>query len=223
MADAYVLAHTAQCKLKLAATRKDRDLRCLLGHALTLDSLTLRIIDIENRKASNPVVDATPAELDMAGRGVKFQDNKARSVSNISPPGRRDSRKLSPPPGLVENIDSSSGEDEYEDNYDDEGDVDGGALTRFPSASAEPPRMIEDLSDNEDEGDELGSPPTLPADFDVTAITSQEPDEEMRTLYNSLQQCCCHGVKVPMAGSVWNIPSKTGGGLRDLALVRDEV
>jgi hypothetical protein len=49
----YTLAHTVQCKLKLAANRPDRNLRFVLGHAFTLDNLMLRIVEIENQSAKS--------------------------------------------------------------------------------------------------------------------------------------------------------------------------
>jgi hypothetical protein len=52
----YTLAHTAQCKLKLAANRPDRNLRFVLGHAFTLDNLMLRIVEIENNGAKSAFV-----------------------------------------------------------------------------------------------------------------------------------------------------------------------
>ncbi|RMZ83119.1 hypothetical protein DV738_g1261, partial [Chaetothyriales sp. CBS 135597] len=50
--DTYRIAHTARCKLQLAANRPDRDLRFILGHAFTLDNLLLRIVEIENSRQS---------------------------------------------------------------------------------------------------------------------------------------------------------------------------
>ena len=55
----YTLAHTAQCKLKLAANRPDRNLRFVLGHAFTLDNLMLRIVEIENRSAKSMFEEVT--------------------------------------------------------------------------------------------------------------------------------------------------------------------
>lgn len=103
----YTLAHTAQCKLKLAANRPDRNLRFVLGHAFTLDNLMLRIVEIENQSSKDafegndkgmdthydctaakpvqpePVFDCTkPAEPAPArGRRISFQDNNARPSS----------------------------------------------------------------------------------------------------------------------------------------------
>ncbi|KAJ9609156.1 hypothetical protein H2200_006928 [Cladophialophora chaetospira] len=103
----YTLAHTVQCKLKLAANRPDRNLRFVLGHAFTLDNLMLRIVEIENKSAksqfeeaqapssahaanehydcsaANPVA-AEPepaAHNDGRGRRISFQDNNARPSS----------------------------------------------------------------------------------------------------------------------------------------------
>ncbi|EXJ85566.1 hypothetical protein A1O1_05930 [Capronia coronata CBS 617.96] len=58
---AYTLAHTAQCKLKLAANRPDRNLRFVLGHAFTLDNLMLRIVEIENHSAGSAFQEANKA------------------------------------------------------------------------------------------------------------------------------------------------------------------
>ncbi|KAJ4511730.1 hypothetical protein HRR83_004231 [Exophiala dermatitidis] len=66
----YTLAHTAQCKLKLAANRPDRNLRFVLGHAFTLDNLMLRIVEIENQSAKSA-----------------FREGN-KSPSSSSPPGR---------------------------------------------------------------------------------------------------------------------------------------
>ncbi|KIX06184.1 uncharacterized protein Z518_04158 [Rhinocladiella mackenziei CBS 650.93] len=60
----YTLAHTAQCKLKLAANRPDRNLRFVLGHAFTLDNLMLRIVEIENQSAKSVFHEATPTPGD---------------------------------------------------------------------------------------------------------------------------------------------------------------
>lgn len=60
----YTLAHTAQCKLKLAANRPDRNLRFVLGHAFTLDNLMLRIVEIENQNAKSMFREGTKAPSD---------------------------------------------------------------------------------------------------------------------------------------------------------------
>ncbi|KAK6382194.1 hypothetical protein LTS17_004081 [Exophiala oligosperma] len=368
----YTLAHTAQCKLKLAAKRTDRDLRFVLGHAFTLDNLMLRIVEIENREAksaftegggkrsSKDVSDAEgehfdcslaqpqtaptskehhddddgdfdctkappPSESNKAqqnvsgeavggGRRVSFQDNNARpskngygSAGSRSPKKRRSpSPQLVLPAGLSD--DSSDDEiagtssDDYEepelmaydceaaptvpedkkalkkanllrsrsgrtgkyardDTYvdeedaeleladdeldtntdvdtdklgddvdglgldDDDGDGDGMGLTRFESASARPPRMVEDVEGDEYDVDDDGtgpeSPPQLPVDVDVREIIGGEKDEELTDLYEKVRRCYCHGNRDVVGGKpegIWDVPVEKTGGKR-LAVV----
>ncbi|KIY01405.1 uncharacterized protein Z520_02957 [Fonsecaea multimorphosa CBS 102226] len=105
----YTLAHTAQCKLKIAANRPDRNLRFVLGHAFTLDNLMVRIVEIENQNAKSVFQEGKPAapsdlghehehehydctaapppqpttapEPESRGRRVSFHDNNARPSS----------------------------------------------------------------------------------------------------------------------------------------------
>lgn len=107
----YTLAHTAQCKLKLAANRPDRNLRFVLGHAFTLDNLMLRIVEIENHSAKSAFEEgnespgghgdeqynctaiepagkavhhgSSPAKPGPSARGrrISFQDNRGRPSS----------------------------------------------------------------------------------------------------------------------------------------------
>ncbi|KAG9772815.1 hypothetical protein KCU88_g6047, partial [Aureobasidium melanogenum] len=68
----YTLAHTAQCKLKLAANRPDRNLRFVLGHAFTLDNLMLRIVEIENQSAKSAFREGnkSPSSSSTPGKNV---------------------------------------------------------------------------------------------------------------------------------------------------------
>ena len=56
----YKVAHSAQCKLNLAANRPDRNLRFVLGHAFTLDKVLLRIVEIENQSAKDEFDNSKP-------------------------------------------------------------------------------------------------------------------------------------------------------------------
>jgi len=330
----YTLAHTAQCKLKLAANRPDRNLRFVLGHAFTLDNLMLRIVEIENSNAKSAFTEgkrsrsasgdergqydctkpvenfdctAAPPESEQVSehydctsaapvsaqpdatskaRRISFQDNNARpsktSASTMdpgSPQGRRSPPPVKKPLTSDDDSDEGTSSDDYDepelaaydcsaapqvpeekkmakkarptyDAYEDEEDagleladdeldtdadadadaevmgleedMDGLGLTRFQSASAKPPRMVEDLSDDEDE-DEEGpeSPPQLPADVDVRQIIGGEKDEELTDLYESVRRCMCHGQRDTVGGrpeGVWDVPEEKAGGRR-LALV----
>jgi len=282
----YTLAHTAQCKLKLAADRPDRNLRFVLGHAFILDNLMLRICEIENETVkpsfedkSKDVDDAADAHFDCtaaavpapatpaapepsvpAGRRVSFGDNDARPSNSgehgagISSP----KRARSPPPTAVpsafdysEEQESDTSSDDYDEDmgmYDysaahpsksvhldgeaDSEQVEGGeeeeeeeeelSLTRFESASAQPPRMI---PDEDDEGEDTGpvSPPTLPADLDIKTVVSGEQDDELTDLYESVRKCVCHGERhsADKARSVWGVSAEKTGGHR-IAVVEVE-
>lgn len=112
------------------------------------------------------------------------------------------------------------------DDEDEDEDDDGMGLTRFESASARPPRMIEDVEGDEhdyDDDDDIGpdSPPQLPADVDVREIIGGERDDELTDLYEKVRRCACHGNRDNVGGKpdgIWDVPvEKTGG--RRLAVV----
>lgn len=114
---------------------------------------------------------------------------------------------------------------------DDEGDDPLGddmgslSLTRFASASAQPPRMIRSNSSSSEEDDDNGpvSPPQLPADLDVRELMEGEKDEVLQGLFDDVRRCACHGqtddqeVAAKPQG-IWDIPTEKTGGKR-LAVV----
>ncbi|ETI28315.1 hypothetical protein G647_00764 [Cladophialophora carrionii CBS 160.54] len=121
----------------------------------------------------------------------------------------------------------SDEEDAALDLADDELDDDLGglSLTRFQSASAQPPRMVrsDSSSSEEDLGDEPVTPPQLPADVDVRDIIGGEKDDELEGLYESVRRCGCHGHRGDpdlgrKAHGVWDIPVEKAGG-KHLAVV----
>ena len=85
--ETYSLAHTARCKLQMAADTPDRDLRFILGHAFTLDKLRLRIAEIEmdNNEEDEPISSSR------GRRRVSFRNNAAR-------PNNLERRRSPPPP-----------------------------------------------------------------------------------------------------------------------------
>lgn len=198
--ETYTLAHTARCKLQMAADRPDRNLRFILGHAFTLDKLRLRIAEIEmdmsdeedlKDELNEPL--AAPRE-----RRVSFGNN-ARPAKPID--GRR-----SPPPADPYG-DSSSESDDDDIEEDDEEDEEL-SLQRFESGSARQPRMIDD--EGSDEEEELKSPPPMPSEDELRMITGSEDDEELAEAYSHVADCPCHGHKGPQASHVWEIPQKAG-------------
>lgn len=99
------------------------------------------------------------------------------------------------------------------------------SLTRFASASAQPPRMIRSNSSSSEEDDDNGpvSPPQLPADVDVRELMEGDKDTLLEGLYDDVRRCACHGlandqeVAAKPAG-IWDIPVEKSGGKR-LAVV----
>jgi hypothetical protein len=195
------IAHTAECKLHLAVNRPDRDLRFLLGHALTLDSVSLRLVEIENEVAT--------VQQPSHATGVKFQ------AAHNSPA----KRKTSPPPRRFAEMHASDEEeeDEDEDEYissDDEQDE--LSLVRFPSGSAkpppqEPPELVP--SEEEDTSDEEGPPsPELPSEDVLRNLMKGDGDESLMSAYAGVKKCPCHGLHedAPKLQRMWEIPVKEG-------------
>jgi hypothetical protein len=201
--ETYTLAHTARCKLQLAADRPDRNLRFILGHAFTLDKLRLRIAEIEmdmedeedqNGELSEPL--SAPRE-----RRVSFGNNTR--------PAKPIDRRRSPPPDQFADLpDTDSESDEGDVEVDDEEDDDL-SLQRFESGSARQPQMIDD-DDGSDEEEELKSPPPMPSEDELRMITGGEDDDELAEAYEHVADCPCHGQKGPPASHVWEIPQKPG-------------
>ena len=173
-AQTYVVAHTAQCKLKLAADRPDRNLRFLLGHAFTFDKVMYRIAEIEGM---GHVADDEPLpkkdEAAAAGgkeRRVSFHDNSAKPTGDLMSVGTgatgiTTGRRSPPPPKATANSDDGDKTDS-DDDYDD-GEEDGFGLTRFQSASAQQPKDLASLS--------LADKAEKPKN-DTTSITTAEKE-----------------------------------------------
>jgi hypothetical protein len=201
--ETYSLAHTARCKLQLAADTPDRNLRFILGHAFTLDKLRLRIAEIE--------MDSSEEEEDVRDEP---RDRRVRFRKSAAGP-RTTEHKRSPPPDQFADLDGTdshsdeSGEG-IEEGSDDEGDDDL-SLRRFQSGAArEPqPQMIDDDSSSSEE-EELESPPPMPSEDELRMITGGEDDGELADMYQHVAECPCHGQKGPHASSLWKIPQKPG-------------
>ena len=203
------IAHTARCKLQLAADRPDRSFRFILGHALTLDKVMLRIAEIES--TGNDEWSQSPEKDDgqVGNQHIRFtgfakeRDVGSRKTQRRSPPA-----PPAPQPGL--NVDDGNDEDIEQDDEDDE--EDGGALQRFPSASGVPPRKI---ALDEDEG--IGDMDSKEDDeFEwseerLKELTGDHGNPELVDAYNHIARCPCHGQKAPAADKVWEIPPRMNG------------
>jgi hypothetical protein len=194
--ETYTLAHTARCKLQLAADRPDRNLRFILGHAFTLDKLRLRIAEIEMDKEESDE-DLNEALVAPRERRVSFGNN-VRPTKGIE-------RKRSPPPDQFAEL-----SDEEDDVEEDDEEDEGLGLQRFESGSARQPQMIDDEGSGSDEEEEIKTPPPMPSEDELRMITGGEDDEELVEAYTHVNGCPCHGAKGPNAERVWEIPQKPG-------------
>lgn len=210
----YTLAHTAQCKLRMAAEKPDRNLRFLVGHAMHLDSLNLRILEIE-RGIEQPD-HASDVRFKGAGNAVAAGGNHLPSKSPAV--GRR--TRSPPPPTVDEDDDSDDGDDGLSDdgNEDEEAEL---ALQRFPSAAAQPhPPPLDpsdDSSSSSDEDDELALPARQSPDPAVLRLITQgKGDEVLANLYKSVKSCPCQAEhkEAPVFQNIWELPQEGDGKVR---------
>jgi len=243
--ETYKIAHTARCKLQLAADRPDRDLRFILGHAFTLDKLRLRIAEIEvsgsSDSDSEPEDDGRqhavcsgavpgPGSVPEQGmqRRVSFQTGKAGVKSEKD-------RKRSPPPPqppmLEEDTESDSDSDQDDiENDDGEGEEEDLGLVRFGSAAAQPtrPRIVGDDEDDvaPDERDVLEgqevevTDPKRYSEEELKKLCEGKGSEELKDAYFGVAGCPCHGEKGPRVENFWELPKQEGGVGPRLAVVQ---
>jgi hypothetical protein len=202
VAETIKIAHTARCKLQMAADRPDRNLRFILGHAFTLDNLRLRIAEIEEEEDSIP--EPTPAQQ----RRVSFS-GKPKPI-NVGFEGR----KSPPPPPLEDDLD-----DEEDDIEEDEEEDDGLSLQRFGSAAAQPPRIAGEEDGSSDDDEEVVEPSIFTED-QLKTITSQKESQELKDAYTHVSGCPCHGEKGPAAENFWEVPQAEGKGGPRIAIVQ---
>jgi hypothetical protein len=209
--EALSLAHTAQCKLHLAVDRPDRNLRFIVGHALTVDALNLRLVQVAEEE---PIVKPRHSG------SVKFRVPGGDGLKSSPLAGRQ----TSPPPQSGVNVaDEAESEVEAKAYSDEErlGETEDDelSLTRFPSAAAQPPRRpvqerkpikADQPSDNSSDDEELESfleliqrnlnPESL------KQITAADTDKSLAHLYHSVQNCTCHKTDAPKLENFWDVP-----------------
>lgn len=213
--DTFRIAHSARCKLNMAANAPDRNFRFILGHALTLDKMMLRIAEIEMDSSDEGdeegVANDEPhgPSTSTSGRRVSFSStSRARHDAASAAKGHDRMQRRSPPPAHLPH----PGEDEEgcgDDDaiVDDEDDHDGAlSLQRFPSATAKPPGMVADG------GYEDANEPVTPTDEDLRGVMEGECNEELTKAYQHIAGCPCHGQQAPIASQVWEMPQKEGHG-----------
>jgi len=206
------LAHTAKCKLRIAADQPDRNLRFLLGHALTLDSINMRLIQIEedNRVVKKPSHSSS----------VKF-----KAAGNSVGRSPLSGRQKTPPPVNIDHGDVEDAEPSSESDHEEL------CLQRFPSAAAQPRRPSPEIpvdvhgevssSDDEELDSFLSMIETHLTHESLEKITKNETDQTLADLYHSIQKCPCHKSDAPDIKNFWEVPLDQGlGGMKGFDNIR---
>ena len=222
------IAHSARCKLKMAAGHPDRNFRLILGHALTLDKLLLRVAEIESDGSSDGDEEGVADEEPSGPRRVSFSSSSrarhdaVKATTAAGGEGHHSKgglgRRSSPPPSAQHfEHDDDAVEDDDEDIEDDDDDAGALSLQRFPSASAQPPRMIPDndgIDDDEDELNDPVSPPSYtPSEDELKKITEGATNPALANQYNNVVRCTCSKshAHAPKVSNVWELPGDTVG------------
>lgn len=198
--EVYRLAHTAECRLQMAANAKSRDLRFVVGHLMHYESLRLRIVEIEHDIGRSQRAKA----VQFQGTGDLKKKPSTGQLGRRSPPPPPNN---APIPGLdTEDEDNLS--DSASDDEDDDGEL---GLTRFPSGSARPPPLEPDDGEDDDEdSDELVSP-TEPDQAELEQAIKGESNPLLASYYNSTKKCPCHGkTDADTFERVWELPAGKG-------------
>lgn len=210
--EVYRLAHTAECRLQMAAGAKERDLRFVVGHLMHYESLRLRIVEIEH--------DISKSDR---ARAVQFQGTGSSELRKKPSSGQLGRRSPPPPPsssssmlgnGHIPGLDDDEEENELSDSASDDDDAEETlGLTRFPSGSARPPPLEpDDESDEEEDSDEPVSPEE-PDQASIEQAIKGESNEVLAAYYNRTRKCPCHGKAdgADSFGRVWELPAGEGG------------
>jgi hypothetical protein len=228
--ETYTLAHTVQCKLRMAADKPDRNLRFILGHTITFDKIMCRIVEMENERASIPSHDDPVS----TGRRVSFKDNNARPTDllrqEVEPPtkkGAQGARAPSPPPDPnVAHMGDEDDEGDHPFEEDEDADDPSLSLSRTISASARPPpNLVPSDGDSSDEDDEPTSPPWVPSNAVLETIIEEEGDEMLAGLYEGIRKCRCQNdvdQRAPPIAKAWEVPQpvlkKAGKGVKQIRM-----
>jgi hypothetical protein len=146
----YFLAHSARNKLCKEAARPDHDLRLLVGHANTLDSLMLDLANVEQEQEwwFSDIVSGARDEEEARHRHV---ETVVESTDELE-----DEAEEKP----TTNITAIEGDSDIEDDDESDDDL---ALIRIASRHSPPELTIDPDSDSEDEQIPLSPQTTLEA------------------------------------------------------------
>ncbi|KAI7203348.1 hypothetical protein D0869_01324 [Hortaea werneckii] len=210
--EAYSLAHSAQCRLNIEASRPDRNLRFVVGHLMHYESLRLRIVEIEHDISRDQRAKAVQFQERMSAGQQKGSEGESRLRSQPSTGDLRNQRPLrksSPPPPSSAALDDD--DDDLPDDLlaDDEDEEEGLGLQRFPSGSARPPQPPPDLEpdDDEDEDEDDYDPPSPeePSEAALHFAMRNQPNEQLAKSYSQVRGCPCHRSQAPAIDRLWEL------------------
>ncbi|KAI7153147.1 hypothetical protein KC349_g8558 [Hortaea werneckii] len=224
--EAYSLAHSAQCRLNIEASRPDRNLRFVVGHLMHYESLRLRIVEIEHDISRDQRAKAVQFQERMSAGQQKASEGESRLRSQPSTGDLRNQQHLrkSPPPPQ-----SSAAQDDEDDDlpddllaHDDDEEEDLG-LQRFPSGSARPPQPPPDLEpdDDEDEDEDDYDPPSPeePSEAALHFAMRNQPNEQLAKSYRQVRGCPCHRSQAPAIDRLWELRDEKAAEGRTRAVV----
>ncbi|KAI7214519.1 hypothetical protein KC333_g5975 [Hortaea werneckii] len=213
--EAYSLAHSAQCRLNIEASRPDRNLRFVVGHLMHYESLRLRIVEIEHDISRDQRAKAVQFQERMSAGQQKASDGGSRLRSQPSTGDLRKSQPLrkSPPPPHPSASTAPDDEDDNDDLPDDlladDDEEEGLGLQRFPSGSARPPQPPPDLEpdDDEDEDEDDYDPPSPeePSEAALQFAMRNQPNEQLAKSYRQVRGCPCHRSQAPAIDRLWEL------------------
>jgi len=209
--EAYYLAHTAQCRLQLEASRPERNLRFVVGHLMHYESLRLRIVEIEHDISRSQSAKAVQF------RGTGHVDPLSHPDVRHKPSTGPLRRRSPPPPPAEPDSDEDGDEEEFDVGLED--GEDGLGLTRFPSGASRPPRLPPDLEpDDGDEDDDDDEEPVSPEEPDRATLEQAlqgESNELLTSMYEGIRKCRCHGKLdvAPQVERMWALPGSGKDGV----------
>lgn len=211
--EVYRLAHTAECRLQMAANAKTRDLRFVVGHLMHYESLRLRIVEIEHDIGRSQRAKA----VQFKGTGDLKKKPSTGQLGRKSPPP--------PPNNNIPGLDKED-EDDLSDSASDDEDGEDLGLMRFPSGSARPPPLEPDYGDDDDDDSDEPVSPEEPDQASLEHAIKGQSNDLLASYYNDTKQCPCHGkTQAESFDRVWELPPGKGdkeGVTRIVAEVRAE-
>ncbi|RMY99435.1 hypothetical protein D0860_08298 [Hortaea werneckii] len=211
--EAYSLAHSAQCRLNIEASRPDRNLRFVVGHLMHYESLRLRIVEIEHDISRNQRAKAVQFQERMSGQSGGEGSRLRSQPSTGDLKKQQPLRKSPPPPPSFTAQDDEDDDDLPEDLLADDDEEEGLGLQRFPSGSARPPQPPPDLEpddEDDDEEDDYDPPsPEEPSEAALQFAMRNQPNEQLAKSYS----------QAPAIDRLWELRDEKAAGGRTRAVV----